>query len=219
MVFFLKFKKVLVLLMLIQVFLEANSRAGEHNEPDEESCCSGALRKLSSVFTCFFGGYIENSAQYHYRGIAGYAEGNEIEELVSTESTEIHPIDMLPSEILYQVAVFLSPPDIINLIKSSKKFSCLRDNKFWVYYNKEYSYSSWSRELPAIRVTFSYHWFKNGKVREAGVMGFPRANEFIRQQEKLKRENSRPYKTSGYVRYNFYDDAPMRRNPFYRRYW
>lgn len=215
MIFFLKFKRVLALLMLIQVFLKTNCQAGGHNEPDEKHCCFGTLRKLSSVFSCFFGSCTEDSVQHHYRGIAGYAEGSEIEELMGAE---VHPIDMLPSEILYQIAVFLSPSDIINLIKSSKKFSCLRDNKFWVYYNNEYAYSSWNRELPAIRVTFSYHWFKNGKLREAGAMGFPRANEFISQQEKLKRENSRPYKTSSYVRYGSYDE-PMHHNFFYRRYW
>ncbi|MBX9786188.1 MAG: F-box protein [Alphaproteobacteria bacterium] len=179
-------KKTLLWISLY-LFSFSNCQACDYEESNEERSCYRTLRNLSNVFSCFFGSCIEDSAQHHYRGISGYVEGNQIEELVSPES---YPIDMLPSEMLYQVALFLSPPDIISLVKSSKKFSCLRDNNFWVNYNKEYSYSSWSRELPAIRVTFSYYWFKNGKVRKAGDMGFPRAHEFIRQQEKLKRKGS-----------------------------
>src|SRR5690606_17708175 len=99
---------------------------------EDESCCSGTLRKLSNVFSCIFEDCFGTSTQYRYEEILGTDLDNEIEELASTES---QPISTLPNDVLlYQVAVFLSPPNIISLIKSSKKFSYLRSNDFWQYY-------------------------------------------------------------------------------------
>ncbi len=214
--FFLKFKKIPMLLMLSHIFLETNCHAGRHNESNEEGCCSRTLRKLSNVFSCLFRDCIGDSVQYHYREISDYDEDYEIEGLATTEN---QPIDMLPSELLYQVAVFLSPPDIISLINSNKNFSCLRRNNFWLYYNKEHNYYPWNEEIPAIKVAFSYYWFRNNKVRNSAAMGFPKALAFLKQQEKLKREcSSKSYEISTYGRKDPYDEL-MRRKFFYKKYW
>lgn len=196
-------KKILLLISL-SLFFFGNCQAGRHNESDEENCCFRSLRKLSSVFSCLFGDCLGTSSPHHYKRI-DYNEDNEIEEFISLES---QPISTLPNEILYQVAVFLSPPDIISLFKSSKQFSCLMGNNFWSYYNKKYDYFSWNEEFPAITVAFSYYWFRNNKIRKAAVTGFPRAREFIKQQERLKRESpSKPYVREGlneqYMRFMF----------------
>ncbi len=207
-------KKILLLISL-SLFFFGNCQACEHGESNEENCCSRTLRKLSNVFSCLFGDCIGASSQHHYERV-DYNEDYEIEGLVTTES---QPIDMLPNELLYQLALFLSPPDIINLIKSSKKFSCLKNNNFWLYYNMENNYHSWNGELPATKVALSYYWFRNNKVRKAAAIGLPKAVAFLKQQEKLKRENPpKSYEISNYSRKNPYDEL-MHRKFSYGKHW
>lgn len=204
-----KLKK--ILLLILSMFFFSNCQACDHEESNEESCCSSTLRKLSNVFSCCFG----TLTPHHYKKIDHHDRYYEIEGTLGEES---QPIDMLPNELLYQVVVFLSPPDIISLIKSNKKFSCLRINNFWIYYNTENNYHSWNEELPAIKTAFSYYWFRNSKIRKAEAMGFPRAHEFIKQQEKLKRENPKSHEISSYARNIHYDEF-MRRKFFYGKNW
>lgn len=208
-------KKILPLISLSLLFFD-NCQAGMFGEFNEESCCSRTLRKLSNVFSCLFGDCLGTSPRHHYERI-DYDEGYEIEGLALT-TTESQPIGMLPNELLYEIAVYLSPSDIINLIKSNKQFFCLRGNDFWLYYNQAYNYSSWHEEIPAIKVTFSYYWFKNNKVRKAAALGFPRALTFLEQQEKLKRENPKSYEISSHARKDPNDEF-MRRKFSYRKYW
>ena len=60
------------------------------------------------MFSRLFGECSGALIRHHYKKI-DCDEDYEIEGLVGTEN---QPIDMLPNELLYQVAVFLSPPDI-----------------------------------------------------------------------------------------------------------
>lgn len=212
-------KKILLLISL-SLFFFSNCQACEHGESNEENCCSRILRKFSGLFPCLFGDCLGTLTKHHYKKI-GYDEDYEIEGLVDTEN---QPIDMLPNELLYQIAVFLSPPDVISLIKSNKKFSCLKNNNFWLYYNKKYDYFSWNEELPAITVAFSYYWFRNNKVRKAAAMGFPRARTFLKQQAKLKRESPKSYEISSYdeisnyVRSGQFNEL-MHRKLSYGKHW
>lgn len=211
-------RKILLLISLSLLFF-GNCQACEHGESKEEDYCSSTLRKLSNVFSCLFGDCVGASSRHHYERI----DHNEDYQIKGLTTIESQPIDMLPNELLYQVAVFLSPPDIINLFKSNKKFSCLKRNDFWRYYNTENNYFSWYEETPAIKVAFSYYWFRNSKVRKAAAMGFPRACEFINQQEKLKRESLKSYEISSHVRHDHYDEIMHRKffykGGFYKKHW
>lgn len=213
-----RIRKTLLLISLSLLFF-GNCQACEHEESNEGNYCSSTLRKLSNVFSCLFGDCIGASSRHHYERI-DYNEDYEIKGLATIES---QPIDMLPNELLYQVAVFLSPPDIINLVKSNKKFSCLKRNNFWRYYNTENNYHSWNEGLPAIKIAFSYYWFRNNKIRKAAAMGLPKAHAFLKQQEKLKRENPKSYEISSYVRHDHYDEIMHRKlfykGRFYKKHW
>lgn len=206
--------KKILLLTSLSLFFFGNCQAYEGGELNEENCCSRTLRRLSNVFSCLFGDCMGASSRHHYERI-DYNEDGEIKGLATIKS---HPIDILPNELLYQVAVFLSPPDIINLVKSNKKFSCLRMNNFWLYYNTENNYHSWNEELPAMKIAFSYYWFRNNKVRKAAAMGLPKAHAFLKQQEKLRRENPKSYEISSYVRKDYYDNLTHRKF-FFRHHW
>ncbi len=188
--------KKILLLITLSLFYFGNCQASRHKISDEENCCSSSFRKLSSGFSCLFGDFLETSTRHHYKKIY-YDKDNEIEELASLEN---QPIILLPNEVLYKIIVILSPSDIVSLIKSNKQLSCLRSNNFWLYYNKENNYSSWNEEFTGIQVAFSYYWFRNNQIRKAAAMGLPRACEFLKQQEKLKRENSQIYGTWSYPR-------------------
>lgn len=177
-------KRVLLLISL-SLFVFDNCQAGKHKRSYEESCCSSSLRKLSEIFNCLFENCLKDSIQYHYKKISYYDKNTNIEEFARSES---QPLSILPNEVLYKIAAFLSPPNIISLIKSNKQFDCLSEKYFWVYYNQENKYSSWNSDLPAIKVAFSYYWFENNKGGEAASMGLPIAQAFLKQQEKFKQE-------------------------------
>lgn len=194
--------KEVLLWISLSLFILGNCQACEHEESNEQNSCPRILRKFSGLFTCLLGDCIGASSQHRYERI----DYNEDYEINGLATTEIHSISMLPNAVLYQVSVFLSPPDIISLVKSNKKFSCLKSNNFWIYYNKKHKYDSWSEEIYAIKVAFSHYWFRNNKVRKAATMGFPRALEFLKEQEKLKRENPKSYQISNYSRQNQYDN-------------
>ena len=117
-------KKILLLIPLT-LFFFGNCQACEYGESNEENCCSKTLRKLSNVFSCLFGDCIGASSRHHYERV-DYDEGYEIEGL-ALATTESQPIGMLPNEVLYQIAIYLSPSDIINLIKSNKKLTKCRN--------------------------------------------------------------------------------------------
>lgn len=211
--------KKILLLISVSLFFLGNCQAGEHRETNEESCCSRTLRKLSNVFSGFFGDCSGALTRHHYERI----DNNEDYEIEGIVSTEGQPIGTLPKEVLYQVSVYLSPSNIINLIKSNKQFFCLRDNDFWLYYNQAYNYPSWHEEIPEIKVAFSHYWFRNNRVRKAAAIGLPRACEFIKQQEKLKRESLKSYEISSHVQHNHYNEIMHRKffykGGFYKKHW
>lgn len=202
-----------MLLTFTILFLKNNCQAGKYNEFDEEYHNSSIL---INVFSYLFGDCLECSTQYNYVTLPSYEETDKNEELGNIEGKTINS---LPNELLFYIATYLSPLDIIRLVKSNKQFICLVSDEFWLNFNKEKEYVAWNEELPAIKVAFSYYWFRNNKVRKAAAMGFPRAHEFIKQQEKLKRENPTiSYEISNYVGRTPYDEL-IHRKFIYRTYW
>lgn len=213
---FLKFKKKLILFILIQIFFEANCQAGKHNEFDEDNCWFGTLKRLFNGFCFPLENCIGDLSQNYYIRIPSYHGDNENEEFLGLEN---QPIDQLSIELLYHIAAYLSPPDIINLIKSNSRFVFLRDNNFWLYFNRKNEYATWSRELPAVKVAFSYHWFRNNRVRKAAAMGFPKAHALLKQQDKIKREPTlKSTKVLTFTSKNFYEDV-MSRKLHYKNHW
>jgi hypothetical protein len=117
----LKSNKILILLALALLFSETNCHASRHNEFDEEHISSKMLRKLSDVFTCLFGSCIGASTKCNYKKLPSHKETYEIEELGAIEK---QTVKILPNEVLFHLAGYLSPPDIVNLIKSNRRFLC-----------------------------------------------------------------------------------------------
>lgn len=179
-----KIKKMLIPLSIL-IFFGNTQNCNGSNEFHEDSCCWKFSGKISEVFSSLYEKGLEILPCYYPKRFI-HLEGCEIEESTSVEN---HPIKLLPNELLYQIAINLSPVDILNLTKTNKLFSSLKNNDFWSYYNKEHHFISWNEKLSRIKVSFSYYWFRNNKINKAYAMGLPLAIKFFQQQELAKREN------------------------------
>lgn len=109
-------------------------------------------------------------------------------------------ISHLPIEVLFRIAQYLSPYDILNLIKTHKLFSVFKTNSFWRYYNKKHTYNPWDEKIPEIKVAFAFYWYKNDQVQRASKMGLPQALKYCEEQKRLKKENSHNSKFAIFLR-------------------
>jgi len=183
--------------ILVSLCFNLNCRAFFNDDERSESYYDKALKHLSNVCSYISGGCLRGSVLH-------FGEDQESERLLGQD---IKPIQTLPTEIVFYLAAFLRPLDIINLIKSNSHFKFLESDDFWISYNKAYHYESWNREILPKQISFSYYWFKNNQVRRAALMGFPRACKLLKEQQRLKQEAQRqnqalksPYETMFYRR-------------------
>lgn len=93
-------------------------------------------------------------------------------------------VTILPAEMIYNIALFLSPNDIISLIKSHRHFYCLNDEAFWKEYSVKYQFNPWREDIHLKKICFAYFWFHNFQIRRAAEMGLPRAIQLYHQSQR-----------------------------------
>lgn len=108
------------------------------------------------------------------------------------------------SEVIYYISSFLSPPEIMNLVKSSRRFECLNTPHFWNYYNSHHQYT-WNidkdtnkQDVSPKKIAFSCYWFSKGMIVKAASVGYPTALTILKTQkdETIKKEIPRQHYAS-----------------------
>lgn len=97
-------------------------------------------------------------------------------------------LESIPTEILWEICYKLSPLDILRISLASKDLKKKISADFWESYIRVYRQGRWDHFTSAIKVAFAFSLFEQGKLSKAAKLGFPKAIEFLRKEEEVKKK-------------------------------
>lgn len=200
--------------LITVIFFSSNlSYASLDQIEDEQPFFHSTTKKffeLTSIFKRCFECF---SDDYDYQKIPLYTSSENSDSLSDDFGKESQIF--IINELLYNIAKFLSPSNIINLIQSSKKFSVLKTKDFWSYYNLNNQYITWSNDISPLTVAFSYYWFNTQQIVRSAHLGFPKAIELLEKKSQLRKNKEIKENTFNFLEtrnfpYRMYDGYKSR---------
>lgn len=104
----------------------------------------------------------------------------------------------LPHDIILIITRMLPPPDVVNLSKTHSDFHFIINDEFWKLYNSFHSYKTWNLQLPEIKITYGYFWYKKNEITKSALLGHPEAVKRVQQNRKAHHHTQRHYKERPY---------------------